>query len=342
MQQLEKNVEKQLIIRTYEPDMATLKTTVKQLMKMQDLTLNLYGQSGEVLISIKARAHAKAAATELTESVATRLEEAIGDAAYGRGKGSIAYVTAGELIENEQSVVAADKLTGAILSEEFSHTKRGNDVFDFGEDSYKDEHIVEKIKTMAEKNFEEDDIAQKTAAHAVAAAKCARAEFGVSMMNLRSDGMAYLAVAYKGYVYMRRFPKVPDRPKRMAMAALDLLRRLAKKLPTGSASVFKANTDFDWNEPIDKKPVNPYVAPVMVLAGLLIALGIACWYFFSHFSLGTPQNDLPVDTQSTPQSISQMQPEGDAQGPAAPGGEIVPESQPEAQTNTTDPVRPFA
>ena len=92
MQPMEKNVEKQLVVRTFEPDMNALKQTAKQLAHMQDTSLNLYGQAGEVLIVVTARAYAQAAATELTENVAEQFELALGPAAYGRGKGSLAYL----------------------------------------------------------------------------------------------------------------------------------------------------------------------------------------------------------------------------------------------------------
>ena len=42
MQPMEKNVEKQLVVRTFEPDMNALKQTAKQLAHMQDTSLNLY------------------------------------------------------------------------------------------------------------------------------------------------------------------------------------------------------------------------------------------------------------------------------------------------------------
>jgi hypothetical protein len=113
---------------------------------MQDTSLNLYGQAGEVLIVVTARAYAQAAATELTENVAEQFELALGPAAYGRGKGSLAYFTAGELIQSESTIAAADPATGALLAEEFSHTKRGPSVFDFGDGSYNDSRVVAKIK----------------------------------------------------------------------------------------------------------------------------------------------------------------------------------------------------
>ena len=154
MQPMEKNVEKQLVVRTFEPDMNALKQTAKQLAHMQDTSLNLYGQAGEVLIVVTARAYAQAAATELTENVAEQFELALGPAAYGRGKGSLAYFTAGELIQSESTLAAADPATGALLAEEFSHTKRGPSVFDFGDGSYNDSRVVAKIKNAVYKYAE--------------------------------------------------------------------------------------------------------------------------------------------------------------------------------------------
>ena len=166
MQPMEKNVEKQLVVRTFEPDMNALKQTAKQLAHMQDTSLNLYGQAGEVLIVVTARAYAQAAATELTENVAEQFELALGPAAYGRGKGSLAYFTAGELIQSESTIAAADPATGALLAEEFSHTKRGPSVFDFGDGSYNDSRVVAKIKNAVYKYAEEGNAPQIAAARA--------------------------------------------------------------------------------------------------------------------------------------------------------------------------------
>ena len=203
---MDKNVEKQLIVRTFEPDMAVLKQVAKQMNGMQDVALNLFGQAGEVLIVITARAHAPAAATELTERIAERFEMALGDAAYGRGKGSVAYFAAGELMQAEALVAASDPKTGGLLGEEFSHTKRGANVFDFGDSSYQDSRVAAKIKAMAAKNCDATYPPQVAAARAAAAAKCSKAEFGVSVTGLGKAGRdVYMAVAYGGQVYVRRF-----------------------------------------------------------------------------------------------------------------------------------------
>ena len=251
MQPMEKNVEKQLVVRTFEPDMNALKQTAKQLAHMQDTSLNLYGQAGEVLIVVTARAYAQAAATELTENVAEQFELALGPAAYGRGKGSLAYFTAGELIQSESTISAADPATGALLAEEFSHTKRGPSVFDFGDGSYNDSRVVAKIKNAVYKYAEEGNAPQIAAARAAAAARFAHADFGVASVGMGTGAeVVYLAVAHRGYVYIKRIKNGEGAGKVVALSALDMVRRLAQKQPVDRARMFKANSDFDWNAPL--------------------------------------------------------------------------------------------
>lgn len=312
---MDKNVEKQLIVRTFEPDMTVLKQVAKQMSGMQDVALNLFGQAGEVLIVITARAMAPAAATELTERIAERFEMALGDAAYGRGKGSIAYFAAGELMQAEALVAASDPKTGGLLGEEFSHTKRGSNVFDFGDSSYQDSRVAGKIKAMAAKNCDASYPPQVAAARAFAAAKCSKAEFGVSVTGLGKAGRdVYMAVAHGGLVYVRRFAQTPDAGKRCALAALDTIRRILQGADTPAMRVFKANSDFDWDAPQTGrkkgraasgagKKGGGMLAPIIVLIVLLIALGVAVWYFFTHFTLSS-QPSVPAGGSSMSQTVS--------------------------------------
>ena len=324
MQSLEKHVEKQIIVRMFEPDMNVLKQAARQISAMPDTALNLYGQGGEVLLVAKVRAIAEAAATQMTENIAEQLEQALGDAVYGRGKGSLAYFTAGELIENECIVAAADPKTGALLAEEFSHTKRGSSVYDFGDSSYGDSRVMEKIKAKSAKRAEGGNSASLAAARAEAAAKCSRADVGVAVTGGGEGKHVYLAVYYKGYVYMRRFSPSADVGKRAALAALDITRRLMLNAEV-NARTFKAGAPFDWNAPAQPKKRNPYLVPIIVLAVLLVALAVACWYFFSHFTLGSEQDNVPAASVS---SAAQQLPES--------GSASLPESVPQSQSAAAD------
>lgn len=348
---MEKNVEKQLILRTFEPDMAALKAAARQLRGMRDLGMNLYGQAGEVLIVLTARSHATAAATELTERVAQQLEQALGDAAYGRGKGSLAYFVSGDLLDNEALIAASDAKTGRLLSEEFSRTKRGSQVFDFGDTSYGDARVMNKIKSTAAKHFEPGNEAQMTAARATAASKCARSEVGVCIAGAGLQNRpVYLAVAYKGYVYMRRFEQSPDAGKRAALAALDITRRLMQGLPVSAGTrAFKANSRFNWDAPVQANRHSRAWAPIVVLAALLVALAIACWYFFTQFSLfGSGSDTLPASTSMSGLSAdsgagSAGQQAGSGSATVQASSVAVPSSQPIGGVVDEDgTVHPFA
>ena len=329
MDALEKKIEKQLIVRMYEPDMAILKETAKQISQMESVKLNLYGQCGEVLVVVTVHAIAEAAAVELSEAVAERFEQALGDSVYGRGKGSLAYFAAGEMIEHESLVAASDPKTGALLAEEFSHTRRGSSVFDFGDSSYNDARVMAKIKQeVAKKCAGGANAAQAAAVRAEAAAKCSRADVGVSAVPTEQG--VFVGVYYKGYVYVRQMEPGKDAGKRAALAALDIVRRLMCRMPVTNARTFKAGSDLDWEHPVEKKPENPYLVPVIILAVLLIALGAACWYFFTTFSLAGTQDGIPMSSSQSiavPAASDTTGTSSAAQSPSSGAASDVPASQ---------------
>ena len=77
---------------------------------------------------------------------------------------------------------------------------------------------------------------------------------------------------------MRRFKPAPDAAKRAALASLDIIRRLSLKAPLEEVRMFKANTDFEWDEPLTRRRSNKVLGPVIVLIVLLLALAGTCWY----------------------------------------------------------------
>ena len=252
-------------------------------------------------------------------------ELSLGDTVYGRGKGSLAYFTAGELIEHEANIAAADAGTGVLLEEEFSHTKRGPSVFDFGEGTYHDQRFLNKVQDSEERYADEGDIPQSVAARAVAAAKYGHADFGAAMMGLGSGEYVYIAVAHRGYVYLRRLKDHDTAGKSAALMMLDLVRRLMKNQSVDNARMFRANSDFVWDEPIKKKRSNPYLVPIIVLAVLLAALGGAWWYFFTHYSLGDGEGDMLPAGNST-----------SASAPAAPDAQTPAPADPQPAADGAD------
>ena len=246
--------------------------------------------------------------------------------------------------------------TGALLAEEFSHTKRGPSVFDFGDGSYNDSRVVAKIKNAVYKYAEEGNAPQIAAARAAAAARFAHADFGVASVGMGTGAeVVYLAVAHRGYVYIKRIKNGEGAGKVVALSALDMVRRLAQKQPVDRARMFKANSDFDWNAPLKKRRSSKYAAPIAVLAVLLVALAVACWYFFTHFSLGggngaggalpvsgstsistSASSGEPASVPGTDASVSQPAGDGGSGTPDAGGASSTPQS-----SGNTGVVHPF-
>ena len=211
-----------------------------------------------------------------------------------------------------------------------------------------------KIKNAVYKYAEEGNAPQIAAARAAAAARFAHADFGVASVGMGTGAeVVYLAVAHRGYVYIKRIKNGEGAGKVVALSALDMVRRLAQKQPVDRARMFKANSDFDWNAPLKKRRSSKYAAPIAVLAVLLVALAVACWYFFTHFSLGGGNGAggaLPV-SGSTSTSASTGEPasvpgiDASASQPAGDGGSGTPDaggasSTPQSSGNT-GVVHPF-
>lgn len=352
--EIQKNVKKEVIVRTFEPNMQALKATARSLSSRPDVSIRLFGQAGEVLIVLTALAYASAAATELTEGSAEVFERALGDACYGRGKGSLAYASAGEMVEHESIIAAADEVTGTLIGEEFGNTKRGPKVFDFGENSYNEPRMIAKLdKYISGQVEDERDALQNCAIYAEAAQKCVRADFGASITGLDS-GTVYAAVTYKKNVYIRAIPQGPDAEKTAALSILDMARclLLSGTSPT-YAKMFTSGRFINWDAPLTaKKSVSKSrLVPILVLVALVCALGVSIWYLFNTFII--PGDDaISVAGQSASQSFVDVVGGGDGTStagstanstPSGDGAASTPASTPATDTpgQTSGVVHPF-
>ena len=331
MEQNAKTVQKQVIIRLYQPDMDALKSAARQAGLQRDVQLKLYGQAGEVLVVIRAQAYAQAAATELTEVAAEQIEQAVGASAYARGKGSLAYVTAGEMIENECVIAAANPETGALIGEEFAATKRGAKVFDFGESSYNNPRTLHKIEDYAGDPDEETPL-QMACDLAAAAAKYGKAEFGCAVTGLDSEKAVWAAVCHKGRVWARKIRPGKEAGKTAALTILDTVRLILQKQPVPYAKQFRAGRDAIWSEgKISAKfggGAGKALLTALIVIVLAAAVGIGVWYALTTFvftheepvpsSVSVAQTESLPEVQSTPASESSVPqgqlPAGDANG----------------------------
>ncbi|MEG0769698.1 MAG: hypothetical protein RSG59_07210 [Ruthenibacterium sp.] len=368
-QQPQQGVEKQLIVRMFQPDMQLLKVTAKQISATASIKLGLYGQSGEVLVVIAARARTAMAATELTENAAGQFEAAMGDSVYGRGKAPIGAVVVAEMEQDETTLVAADDATGLLLETELQPIKNADKVFDFGQNSFRNARMADKIADAALMDDEEsDDPIQLSADRSFAARKCTKSDFGVCIVDVEGGKMVCSAVTYGKMVYVRCIRPAPDAGKAAAMTALDMIRRLTLGMPIPYARAFKAGQEIDWNEPMQQKgrksssgksggsksssgksgtgKKKSLAVPIVLLVLVAIALCGAIWYVVNTFII-KDEGSLPAAGSTGSSAVSM--PAGDTSVPgdaAAPGSDTgAPASDaaaPDAPAVVSSPAAPAA
>lgn len=367
MEEMQKTVQQQVIVRLFQPDMPTLKSVAKQVSEKPGLKLALYGQAGEALVVIAAQTAGQAAGTELLDRASSFVERKMGECAYGRGKESMAHHVAKTMIEEECTVIAADPETGALLEAEFSTTKHGDKVFDFGQASYRNTRMAAKINDTALMDDEEtNDPLQQAADRSYAAAKCTRAEFGAAITGVAGGEAVFVAVTHRGTVYIRAIRPSKDAGKTAALTVLDIMRRILQGMTVPYARTFKAGREIDWNAPTQQKASGApggkktnMIVPIVALVLVAIALGVGIWFIYNTFFIKDNAN-VPAGGNTTSQSASSpatdpavsTPPEGDpaastpAEGdvPPADSGATDPGSAPasQGQANTTGgAVHPF-
>lgn len=325
MEQNAKTVQKQVIVRLYQPDMDALKGAARQAGLQRDVQLKLYGQAGEVLVVIRAQAYAQAAATELTEMAAEQIEQAVGASAYARGKGSLAYVTAGEMIENECVIAAANPETGALIGEEFAATKRGAKVFDFGESSYNNTRTLHKIEDYAGDPDEETPL-QMACDLATAAAKYGKAEFGCAVTGLESEKAVWAAVYYKGRVWARKIRPGEEAGKTAALTILDTVRLILQKQPVPYAKQFRAGKDAVWSEGKRAEKsgggAGKAVLTALIVIILAAAIGVGVWYALTTFVFTHDEPESSSVSTSQVQSLPESQSTAAASDTGIPQGDL--------------------
>ena len=314
MEQTTKTIQKQVIVRMYQPDMDALKAAVRQAGLQRDVQFKLYGQAGEVLVVIRAQAYAQAAATELSEIAAEQIEQAVGASAYARGKGSLAYAAAGEMIENECILAAANAETGALVGEELAATKRGAKVFDFGESTYSNSRVARRIENYAGDPDEETPL-QMACDLAAAAAKYGKAEFGCAVTGLGSDKAVWAAVCHKSRVWVRKIRPGEDAGKTAALTILDTVRLILQKQTVPYCKVFRTGREAVWSEGArgGKSGGGAGKAVLAILATVLFAaaIGLGAWYLLTNYVFVHDDSSLP-DSQSASQSQSVSAPSSSA------------------------------
>ncbi|MEG2931743.1 MAG: hypothetical protein RR825_08135, partial [Ruthenibacterium sp.] len=259
---------------------------------------------------------------------------------------TIGAVVVGEMEQDETTLVAADDATGSLLEAELQPVTNAEKVFDFGQNSFRNARMADKIADAALMDDEEsEDPIQLSADRSFAARKCTKSDFGVSIVDVEGGKMVCAAVTYGKMVYVRCIRPAPDAGKAAAMTALDMIRRLTLGMPISYARAFKAGQEIDWNEPMQQKGGKSkstsgkssgskpsggkknLAVPIVLLVLVAIALCVAIWYVVNTFIIkdegsmpvdGGMSMSVPMDGASVPTDVSV--PAADTGAVASPAG----------------------
>lgn len=291
------NAQSQIVVRTFMPDINTLKSTAKRMNAVPGTALNLYANAGEVLVVITAAARTPAAAEELCEGAARRFETELGYACYGRGKESMAQLLCEDMLDENKLVASADSITGEWIGEQFNSAREAEAVYDFGEDSYNHPTVAPKLAKKVYIAQRGANVADAAAGMATAAQKCAKTDYGIAFSGLDSGHGVCVAVAAKHCVYVARVAAGQDEGKQAAMMALDIIRRDLFRLPQGEARMFAKNRPIQWNKPMRGR------SRVPLLVTLLVLLAVVCglWFVSDKLTRFTPEPPaVPAVTDTQP------------------------------------------
>ena len=326
MEQTQRSAEKQVIIRMYQPDMQLLKATAREMHGTPGLRLGMYGQAGEVLVVAAGQSGDPQLSADIAEDAAAQFEGAMGECVYGFGRTGLAQVTAQTLEKEENTFAAANDETGRWLEAEMQTAPDADKVFDFGQRSYADERMADKIADAAVLDDEEtQDPLQQAADRSYAAHKCTKRDFGVAITGTQGGAsMVCAAVTYKKLVYVRCIRPDKDAGKTAALTILDTMRRLTLGQDVPYARVFRAGHEIDWNEPLSDDVVQQgggggKVLPILLVIVLIAALAGIGWYAVKNFLFKDSASAVPASAsvsaaaQSTPASASASAPAASAQ-----------------------------
>lgn len=288
------NVERQVVLRSFMPDINTLKSTAKRISAVPGAQLNLYAKAGEVLVVITSSTHTTAAASELCEGAARRFEADLGDAVYARGKVTLAQTAVLALARKNRLVCAADAATGELLGEQMLTAKNVDAVYDFGHDSYDSEMLGSRLARRVYEAQSGANLADAANAMAVAAQKCTKTDYGVAFTGLDGEKGVVVAVAAKYCVYIARVAAGEDAGKQAALMALDIMRRDMLKLDQPQARMFAKNKPVIWNHPMKNRSRLPLLITILVLLAVVAGL----WWV----SYKLTWFDAPASASSAPAS----------------------------------------
>ena len=199
--------------------------------------LRLLERDGEFAVCVQASAPTQAMAESYCEKWAQKLSAKFGDSLYATGEISLAQATLNALLEKRRLIVAADDLSGRLLSAALQPLNHSEAAFDFGTQTYANPAAARRIVTPAAvmKKFP-GDVIQAAASRAQLALGEGGADYAVAYMPGTVGQAPFVLLCDKrGALVSAVSPELSDAA--IANHMLDLVRRRALGLHNSSDTV---------------------------------------------------------------------------------------------------------
>ena len=368
LQKLSGAVIRSHMIRFFGIGESAMETRLRSFMDGANPTVAPYSREGECWVRVTAKGANEQECEALMEPVIEDICDKMGDLVYGIDCASLEERVLQLLQEKNTSLAVAESCTGGMVAASLVDYPGISECLYEAHVTYANEAKVKYCGVKPETLAAFGAVSEQTAFEMASGLReRSGADIAVATTGIAGPGggtkekpvgLVYVACADKDGVTVERLQLGGDRARVRRLAtlkALDMVRRLAQKQPVDRARMFKANSDFDWNAPLKKRRSSKYAAPIAVLAVLLVALAVACWYFFTHFSLGggngaggalpvsgstsistSASSGEPASVPGTDASVSQPAGDGGSGTPDAGGASSTPQS-----SGNTGVVHPF-
>lgn len=278
---------------------SSLEVQCKDLLYGDNPTSALYAKTGEVHITITARAKSEALARELMDKKAAQYRELVGDNVYSDDGKSLGETVVAMLQKAGTKVAVAESITGGGICSLITAVPRASKAFDLGIVAYSDKckstvlsvdhSIIKKYSSVS---------AAVAAEMAKCAAQKAHSALGLGITGIAGPtndghidkpiGLVYIAVCDKARVVVRKFNFGAMRGRAMVrelsmLNAFDMLRRFVSGLAIEDSREFtyKDVADLDRARPkkktslaIEKGIIGTMCAALVIGGALFTVRGI--------------------------------------------------------------------
>ena len=202
-----------------------------------------YARSGELTAEITVTADSKGEAETSAKEIADRVQEALGEYAYGRNADSLAGEVVRLLKEKKLRVTTAESCTGGLVAKRITDVNGSSAVFEQGVTAYSNDIKRSALSVRGKTLKKYGAVSPQTAADMAAGALfTSKADFAVSVTGCAGDddpnkGIVYVCLYDGRDCFVRKLSLTDPRYTRSrireiaALHAFDMLRRRLTGLP---------------------------------------------------------------------------------------------------------------